>query len=568
MSKRNLAKKTIHPDEIFVDSENIPGFDKYQFEGRLEKPIAKSTFIGIGICLFILGGLLFAKIIHLQIIKGEAYALRSENNYLRAITIFPSRGIIYDRKDRELAWNDSVQEENGLKMVRAYTSNPGLSHVLGYVGVGKAGKIIGLDGIEKKQESVLAGEAGVKLVETDSKNEITSESVARPPQNGKSIKLTIDAELQSKIYDILENVVKERGFNGAAAVIVDVNSGEVLALASYPEYNSQILSRGKPETSIEEYFENPQKPFVNRAISGLYAPGSIIKPLIALAALSEKIIDPEKQIFSSGSISLPNPFFPDKQNIFMDWKAHGWVDMRRALAVSSNVYFYTIGGGHDDVKGLGISNISKYANLFGFGSKTNIDLDKEEKGLVPSPSLKAANNPSDPVWRIGDTYNASIGQGDFQITPIQAAIYAANIANNGKILQPYLVMPDSSENKTSMTGKTVAIPAEYFQIVKEGMRRCAIEGTAKGLSDLGVEIAAKTGTAELESDANKFVNSWIIGFLPYQKPRIAFSILLEKGRATNLVGGVYVAHQLFEWMLIHTPEYLTLVNIKIGCIFA
>jgi len=557
MSKRKLFRQTINPDEIFADVQNIPGFDKYQFEGRLEKPIAKPTFVGIGICFLILGSFLFIKIAHLEILKGEAYDSRSKYNYLRAVNILSLRGIIYDRNGKELTWNDSLYEEGSLKLVRAYADIAGLSHVLGYMGIGPAGKLIGKDGVEKKYEDILGGVIGVKLVETNSKNEIISESTLRPPENGKSIKLTIDAGLQSVFYNILESVIRERGFGGGAGVILDIKSGEILALTSWPEYNSQVLSRGGPWATIKEYLENPQKPFLNRAIAGLYAPGSIIKPLIALAALNEKVISPDKQILSTGSISLPNPFFPDKKNIFYDWKAHGWVDMRRALAVSSNVYFYTIGGGYEDVKGLGISKIEKYAELFGFGSKTNIDIDKEEKGMIPSPALKARNS-GDPTWRIGDTYNASIGQGDFQITPIRAAVYAAAIASEGKLIQPHLIADNNSNNRGfSANGKTIDIPNEYFQIVKEGMRQVVLEGTGQGLNGLGIEIAAKTGTAELESAANKFVNSWLIGFLPYKNPKIAFSILLERGRPTNLVGGVYVGRQLLEWMLIHTPQYLT-----------
>ncbi len=558
MSKKKLVSHYLNPDEIFADAENIPGFDKYQFEGRLERPIGKSTFFALGVCFFLLGGLLFGKTLYLEIIKGQSYALRSKYNYLRAIVIPSARGNIYDRNEKELAWNDFViisQEKEDSKMVRAYTALPGLGHVLGYVGAGPAGKIIGKDGLEKKYDEVLGGAMGVKLVETNSNNEIISESMQKPARDGESIKLTIDADLQSAFYSILESVIVGRGFGGGAGVILDIRSGEILVLTSWPEYNSQILSRGGPELIIKRYLENQQKPFINRAVSGLYAPGSIIKPLIALAALKEKIIDPAKKILSTGSISLPNPFFPDRKSIFYDWKAHGWVDMRRALAVSSNVYFYTIGGGYEDVKGIGINKIDKYADLFGFGTKTEIDLDKEEKGLIPNPNLKILTNPKDPIWRIGDTYNASIGQGDFQITPIQAAVYVAAIANNGELVQPHLI--NDSTNQRRRNKKITDIPAEYFQIVKEGMRMAVLEGTAQGLSGLGVEVAAKTGTAELETEANKFVNSWLMGFLPYENPRIAFSILLEKGRASNLIGGAYVGRQLLEWMIIHTPQYLT-----------
>ncbi len=164
MPRKKLSNQPLNPDEIFADVQNIPGFDKYQFEGRLEKPIAKPTFVGIGICFLILGGLLFAKIAHLEILKGEAYASRSKNNYLRAVSIFPSRGIIYDRKGKELAWNDSLVEEGNLKLVRAYTDKSGLGHVLGYTGIGSGGKTIGKDGLEKKYEDSLGGVVGVKLI--------------------------------------------------------------------------------------------------------------------------------------------------------------------------------------------------------------------------------------------------------------------------------------------------------------------------------------------------------------------------------------------------------------------
>lgn len=560
--KRKLNKYTIDPDEILMDSKNIPDFDKYQFEGRLEKPITKKTFISIGIIFFIFGSLLLVRIAYLEISKGDEFALRSKNNYLRAIPIFPIRGIIYDRNNKELAWNESLIKEENLKFVRSYSELKGLSNVLGYVGIGPEGEMIGIDGIEKKYDDILSGVSGVKLVETDSKNEIKSESIERPPQNSEGIKLTIDTELQSAFYNILDGVIKDRKFGGGSGVILDVNSGDVLSLVSWPEYNSQILSRGEPASAISEYLNDKQKPFVNRAISGLYAPGSIVKPFIALASLNEKIVSPDRSIFSSGSISLPNPFFPDKKNIFYDWKAHGWVDMKRALAVSSNVYFYTLGGGYDDIQGLGIKKIDYYASLFGFGSKTNIDLDKEESGLIPSPDIKAINNPSDPIWRIGDTYNASIGQGDFQITPLQAAIYAAILATSGRILQPHLFSnvireKGEDENFKPSQEKTVPIPAEYFKIVKEGMYLAATEGTAKGLGDLGIKIAAKTGTAELDLTSAKFVSSWLIAYMPYDNPRIALSILLERGNPTNLIGAVFVAHQLINWMIVNTPQYLT-----------
>ena len=154
--------------------------------------------------------------------------------------------------------------------------------------------------------------------------------------------------------------------------MMDIHTGEIWSMASYPEYSSQVLSDGAPREKISFYTNNKDKPFLNRVVSGLYPPGSTVKPYLALAALNERVIEPETQILSTGSISIPNPYFPDKESVFVDWKAHGLVDMREAIAVSSNVYFYEIGGGYEEQKGLGIKNIEKYMRIFGFGEKTGI----------------------------------------------------------------------------------------------------------------------------------------------------------------------------------------------------
>ncbi len=271
---------------------------------------------------------------------------------------------------------------------------------------------------------------------------------------------------------------------------------------------------------------------------------------MALGALNEGVISPKKKIYDTGSISIPNPYFPDKKSVFYDWKAHGWVDMRKALAVSCDVYFYEIGGGFGGQKGLGIKKIGEYARMFGLGRKTGIDLNGEKKGTVPSPELKRKKL-KNAIWRIGDTYNASIGQGSFQVTPIQMAVYAATLANGGKILRPHLIKSASGDD---FMKRKIDIPNRYFQIVKEGMRMAVLDGTASGLNISSVKIAAKTGTAEIGT-SKKYVNSWVIGFLPYDNPKIAFAIVLEKGPAKNLVGALYAARQLFDWMAFNAPEY-------------
>ena len=558
MVRINKKKKEpdIYPDEVFMDSKNIPQFDVHQMEGRMEMPISKRTFYVTAVIFAAVGFFFLAKIFTIQLVYGDDYAKRSENNSLEKIFIFPNRGIIYDRNMEKMAWNEIS--------FREYPELAGFGHILGYLGIPsnddlKSDKktiresMIGKNGIEKIYEKILFGSAGIKISEIDSQGNIISESVQKQPEQGKDVILSIDTKVQSQLFNIIKIVSQDRGFKGGAGIIVDAKNGEVLSLASYPEFDPKVLTKGEPKEKIEEFIKDENKPFLNRAVSGLYAPGSIIKPLIALAALNEGIISPEKQIYSAGYISLPNPFFPDKKSVFKDWKAHGWVDMRKALAVSSDVYFYEIGGGFENILGLGIKKIEEYAKKFGFDSETGIDLAGETSGTVPNAELKAKSNPDDPVWRIGDTYNASIGQGYFHVTPLEMAVYAAALANGGKIIKPHLFRDNQGNDPQPI--RNLNIPQNYFRVVHEGMRMAVTEGTAAALNVSSAAIAAKTGTAEIGA-AKKYVNSWVIGFWPYQNPKYAFAVVMEKGPYTNLVGALFVMRQLIDWMSANTPEYL------------
>lgn len=554
LRKRKINDPEIFPDEIFMDARNIPQFDKQQFEGRLEKPISKKAFFFISAFFAFIGVFFFGKIFSLQAIRGGELSERSEKNSLKIEFLLPVRAVISDRNGVKLVWSDGD--------MRKYTDLLGFSHILGYIGLPSENdlkerdiilmnSVIGKNGIEKKYEDYLIGTRGTKLVERDSNDEIISESVQILPQTNTDFMLAIDSRVQAQLAKSMESVIQDRGFHGGAGIIIDVADGEVLSMVSLPEFNSQIMTNGEPREEIQEFFQDDDKFFLNRAVTGLYAPGSIVKPFVALAALNEGIISPEKQIFSAGNISIPNPYFPDKKSVFYDWKAHGFVDMKKALAVSSDVYFYEIGGGFENQKGLGISRIGDYAKKFGFNSKTGIDADWESEGIIPTPEMKEKSNPQDPTWRIGDTYNASIGQGNFQVTPIEMAVYAASLANSGKIVQPRLVL-NKEENQNT---RQINIPEEYFKVVREGMRMAVTEGTASGLNIYNVAVAGKTGTAEVGS-AKKLVNSWVIGFFPYEKPKYAFAVILEKGPYDNLIGASYAMRQLLDWMVYHTPEYL------------
>lgn len=575
-NKLKIKSKEIDLDEIFMDSKNISGFDTERFEGRLEFPLSAVSLKIIVFSFIIVFLFLVLESLNIQVLRGEYFKRRAENNSLKSLFIYPPRGEIYDRNGVPLAWNEpynhcfetgttslsnlnqeclSFSNTEETEFQRKYIDKNGFSSTLGFLGLESniststlfANFKTGKDGIEKLYNQNLLGNPGIKIMEVNSVGEIVSYNTRELPESGEKITLTLDSRVTSKLSEILGQTAEDRGFQGGAAIIMDVKSGEVLAISSYPEYSSEVLSKGFDKELINDYLKNEKNVFLNRVISGVYAPGSVIKPMIALGALNENIISPNKVILTHGSISLENPYSPGKFTLFRDWKNHGEVDMYRALAVSSDVYFYTIGGGYAGIKGLGISKIKKYAEMFGFNKKTEIDLIGEKEGVIPGPELKAKLNPEDSDWRIGDTYHASIGQGNFQTTPIEMAVYASALANKGKMLTPYLVYG------TASTERKIDIPEKYFDVVHKGMRMAVTDGTAKGLSDLNFEVAGKTGTAEI---GKKYVNAWLIGFWPYENPRYSITVVLERGDPHNLVGGVYVARQLLGWMQWNTPEYI------------
>ncbi|OGI57272.1 hypothetical protein A3B85_02765 [Candidatus Nomurabacteria bacterium RIFCSPHIGHO2_02_FULL_37_13] len=552
--KKNKQKKNffVEPDEIFLDSKNLQNFDNQQFEGRIEKPISKKNIWFLGILFFILMGLFGVRLIYLQIQKGGAYLERSENNVLEKIIIFTERGIIYDRNKKELAWNG---ESESAFSARAYLS-PGFSHLLGYVsypaqdktGNYWQGEFIGKDGLEKQYNDKIKGENGSKIIEINALGEIYSENIVNIPIRGVDLITTIDSRIQMKLFALIKNLSESNSFPGGAGILMDINNGEIIASTSFPEYNSEILSQGKDTVKINDYMMDKRKFFMDRVVSGLYTPGSIVKPFLAIGALTEGIIDQYKKILSTGSISIPNPYFPDQKSVFKDWRVNGWTDMAQALAVSSDIYFYIIGGGFENQKGLGIANIEKYTKLFGIGEKTGIDLPDEKAGIIPNPEWKIENFKGDP-WRIGNTYHTAIGQYGFQVTPIQIARAVSAIGNYGKLVTPHFILDDTEKPNT-----VINLKKDYFDVVHDGMRQAVSYGTAIALNVPYAQIAAKTGTAQLGVKKNK-VNSWVVGFFPYENPKYAFTIMMESGPSTNSSGASSVMRQLLDWMSINTPEY-------------
>lgn len=554
-------EKDLNPDEVFIDSSNLPNFDTHQFEGRLEKTISRRSLFVLSIFIIFIFLIFTTKIWSLQINKGDSYFSKSENNRLRNSLIFSKRGIVYDRNGVELAWNVKNSEDKAFDL-RQYTSLDGFSHLLGYLKYPSKDKygfyfsevFDGKAGVEKYYNDVLSGKNGRRIVEVNALDEIQSENIVRGPQDGDNITLAIEADIQNEMFEQIKSLANRVGFTGGAGVIIDVWTGEILTLTSYPEYSAQVLTDGKDTQTINKYITDKNKAFLNRTIDGLYTPGSTVKPFMAYAALQENIIDPLTNIYSSGALIFPNPYDPSKPTIFKDWKAHGYTDMRKALAVSSDVYFYQVGGGFENQKGLGILKIDKYMKMFGFGEPivpTNVtSFFSGPSGVIPTPEWKEKNFAGD-QWRVGNTYHTSIGQYGFQISPIQMVRAVGALANGGKLVEPKLLINEDVHLVD------LKLDQKQLQVVKEGMRDSVNKeyGVARSLNNVNYEVAAKTGTAELGA-SKQFVNSWVTGFFPYDNPKYAFVVIMENGPADSTITSTSVIRQVLDYMVINKAEYL------------
>ena len=580
--------RDIAPDEIFIDAQNLPDFDTTQFEGRLERPITGTTVIWLGVFLAFIGCIFISRFFYLEIENGAIYADKADKNHLDDKVVFAERGVVNDRNGVPLITNipyvgtstaasasatsststaadlTDASREEGFS-TRHYTELAGFGNILGYVKYPKKDKsgnyfttdYTAIAGIESYFDSELNGVNGSKITETDVAGKVVSQSTLYPPVDGHTLTLSIDSRLQTELYNNIEGLAKQVGFHGGGAVVMDVTTGEIIALTTYPEYDPNIMAAGTDSPAISGYLNDTHNVFLNRVLDGVYTPGSIVKPIVAIGALNEHVITPDKQILSTGSISLPNPYDPSNPSVFYDWRPQGWVDMAHALAVSSDVYFYEVGGGFQDQKGLGIANIEKYYRMFGLGSSVPGVFSGGQKGTIPDPAWKAVNFPDDPTWRVGDTYFTAIGQYGVQVTPLQMVREAAAMATDGKLFTPTLLKtganPFAGAYDTPQYTQ-IPLPASEFATIQEGMRDDVLLGTGTGLNVSYVDVSAKTGTAELGvSKAN--VNSWAIGYWPSEHPKYAFAVMMETGDRNNLLGGVYVLRQTFDWMEQHTPEY-------------
>ena len=437
--------------------------------------------------------------------------------------------------------------------VREYQDGLIFSHILGYEGKIRKEELadhpdylpidsIGKQGIEKSYESVLRGKRGADRVEVDSRGAVKKELGVFDPEPGSDLMLNIDADLQKKLFDVLSATLEKAGLAKGAAVALDPRDGSVLALVSLPSFDNNLFAGGIDSSSYAGLIGDTSLPLFDRAIAGEYPPGSTIKPFLAGAALAEGVVTPSTQIESRGGITVAGFSFGD-------WKAHGFTDIRHAIAVSSDVYFYSVGGGYGNIRGLGMETMNAYESQFGFGSATGIDIPGEKTGFLPTPAWKQEKLGE--RWYIGDTYHASIGQGFVLATPIQLATATAVVANGGTLWKPRVVGQIRSRQGEVQSVAPEAlrrnvIDPSILKTVREGMRMTVTEsvGTAQSLASLPVAVAGKTGTAQFGSE--KKTHGWFESFAPYENPTIAMVVLVE-GQENEGYFAVPVTKEVLAW---------------------
>lgn len=439
-------------------------------------------------------------------------------------------------------------------MKRNYIDGRQFSHVVGYISKVNENDLrdshyfltdsAGRMGIEAEYEDILRGEHS-QLFFTENENEnLNKESVS-----GKNLVLNIDYDLQKKLFNELYNILAGNNLFKAAAVIQNPQNGAVLAMVSFPTFDNNSFISGLTEKELKNFLEGANKPLFNRTISGLYNPGSTIKPLMGLMALEEKIFKPQDTIKDCVSITVPNPFNKELSYVFKNWRQeYGLFNLRKAIANSCNIYFFTAGGGFGNIKGLGIEKIAKYLSESLANIKLGIDLPGEEAGFVPTPEWKLKSKGEN--WYQGDTYNISIGQGDLLVSPLWINGYVSAIANGGAIFKPLLAQRildrDKNVLKIFNSEKISDLPfkPEIIKEIKSDMEETVLSGTAKLLKDLPVRAGAKTGTAEVVK--NKSINSLFMAFAPWENPEIAITVLIE-GSASNQGLAIQAANNVLKW---------------------
>jgi len=467
-------------------------------------------------------------------------------------------------KEFALAVKANQEDLNGIEITdgvtRFYPYGEVFAHVEGYVGRISEEDLkmnpnylsietIGKAGVEMWYDEHLRGTLGVQLIEVDSLGNKIKPLAVRKADTGNDLILTINFELQEKIFEILQRKIHEVDAHKACAIALNPKTGGVLAMVNIPSFDSNIFSGSMHESEFEKLTDDKKNPLFNRAISGTYPPGSIVKPVVALAALEERIITDKTVIYDNGLIQVFNQYDSSVVYNFYGWNRTGLGPMNvySAIAESSDIFFYTIGGGNGNISGMGINKLGEYFGNFNLGKRTGIDISGEAVGVIPTPVWK--ENVKNEQWYLGDTYHVSIGQGDLLVSPIQATVWTAAIANDGVAIKPHigLYKVDNQDNRQMIDIEmlfSLNVDKKNIEIVKKAMRRSVTDGSAIALNTLQVEVAGKTGTAEFGGD--DLTHAWFTCFAPYSDPEVVLTVLVEGGGGGSAVA-VPIAQEILSF---------------------
>lgn len=487
------------------------------------------------------------------------------------IAIADLPGLYIERGSKRL-YNYAIDLPGSTETESAVT----LSHVIGYEGKltpNDMDKVrdgeylpndtLGKTGIEKVYEEQLRGDYGTKQIEVNvlgKQQQVLSEEAPIP---GRHLRLNIDARAQAMLESILKRQLELLKKDRASAVAIDPRNGSIIALVSLPTFDNNDFSGGITESAYQRYISNEHRPLFNRAIGGAYPSGSSVKPAIAAIALDEGVISSRTSIMSIGGVQVGPWFFPDWQT-----GGHGPTDVRKSLAYSVNTFYYYIGGGYQSFDGLGIDRLANGLKNFGFAERHRIDLPGEATGFIPTPEWKKRVKNED--WYVGDTYNLSIGQGDFLVSPLQIALMTAAIANGGTLWEPRVVrsiidpVTKHEESLPARATRKNIIDAKYLAVVRQGMRDCVTAGSCQHLSRLPFAAAGKTGTAQWSAGRN--AHAWFTSFGPFENPEIVLTVLIEEGGEGGIASAP-VARDFYAWWWKYThsgtrPTVDNVIDIK------
>lgn len=512
---------------------------------------------------------LFARLFELQIIKGGYFRALSEGNRVRRMPIPAPRGKIIARGGEVLVGNKEVRKrlvfkpDSGFEIiddtpgsngeiisewVRFYPLGEKFAHASGYLGevsedeVGKidpkcsekgprdVGTLVGRSGLEEEYNCRLSGVDGEELVEVDTAGHKIRTLGKKEPKAGEDIKTSIDFGLQEKVAGVMS------GKKGAA-IATDPN-GEILAFYSTPSFDPNLFVEKDKDREIKSLLSNPELPFFNRAVGGLFHPGSVFKPLVAIAALEEGKIDKnytfnDPGVIKIGKFSYSNWYFNQYG------RTEGTIGLVRAIARSTDTFFYTIG------ELTGPEAIAEWANKFGLGSPSGIDIPGEIGGLIPTPEWKLKLKGEQ--WFLGNTYHFSIGQGDVALTPLGINSLTRVIADEGALCPPKIL---KSDNLPSC--QKLPVERQNIDLVREGMRQaCSPGGTGYTFFDFTSQVACKTGTAETSPEGEP--HAWFTLFAPYDSPEIILTVLVEKGGEGSRIAGPLARDIMDYWQLSKNP---------------